>query len=105
MTTETVSKPHFEVGQTVHYHQMTRMDTGDYELRPIAAVLDQYDYAVILNPESANCGFLGCVDDIADNLDSAINYIQEGSLAVAVNPANQAALDHERALYVDCFGL
>lgn len=104
MSTATVTKPHYEVGQTVHYHLMKRMDTGNYELRPITAVLDRYDYAVILRAEGPECSEPGCVDDIADNQDTAHTMVNGGSLAVAVNPDNQAALDHERALYVDCFG-
>ena len=41
--------------------------------------------------------------DVANNLDTAITMIQEGYTAVAVNPNKQHYLDHERALYVDCY--
>lgn len=104
MSAETVSKAHYAAGATVHYHQMQCTDTGNYELRPITAVLDQYDYAVILRAEGPECEVPGCVDDIAENRDTAHTMVNGGSLAVAVDPDNQAALDHERALYVDCFG-
>lgn len=92
------------IGQTVHYHDMTRGDDGNYHLRPITAEIDRHDFAVILNPEGPECAEPGCVEDIAHNQDTAINDIQAGKIAIAVDPANQPALDHERELYVDCFG-
>jgi hypothetical protein len=46
----------------------------------------------------------GGVQDVASNMDTAICMVNEGAIGVAMDPNNQEALDHERALYVDCFG-
>lgn len=43
--------------------------------------------------------------EVANNLETALTMIQEGFVGVAVNPNKQPALDHERALYKDCFGI
>lgn len=89
MTTETMT---LAVGDTVHYHFFTRHER----------VLTEDDHAVILNHDP--CGDPGCVEDIVYNRDSALTAIQAGCTAVALNPEDQAALDYERELYVDCFG-
>lgn len=113
MTTETVSKPHYEDGQTVHYHMHKWTDDGkgghDFTLVPVPFTLrTAHDYAVILDPEdpdAVDCADpANCVNDIAQSWDTAHTMVNSGKLAVALDPENQPALDHERALYVDCFG-
>lgn len=95
MSTETVSKTHYEAGDAVHYHWF-----DDREER----TLNTDDYAVVLSAEGNTCDRPGCVEDIVYNLDTALTAIQAGSTAVALNPDHQATLDYERELYVDCFG-
>lgn len=95
MSTETVSKPHYEIGQPVHFHWF-----AEFHERALTAD----DCAVVLNAGGSVCDRPGCVEDIVYNMDTAITAIQAGCVAVALNPEDQPALDHERELYVDCFG-
>lgn len=113
MTAETVSKPHYEDGQMVHYHMHKWAEDGkggyDFTLVPVPFTLNAaHDYAVILDhgdPDAVDCTDpANCVNDIAQNRDTAHVMVNSGKVAVALNPENQAALDYERALYVDCFG-
>lgn len=100
----------FEDGQTVHYHMHKYIEDGKggYEFKEVPShytLRSQYDHAVILRSDlKTECTESGCIVDIVMNQESAINFIQQGDVAVALNPEDQAALDYERELYVDCFG-
>lgn len=84
------------LGSTVHYHCPWKDEPSEYE------VLDS-DYAVIV-ADAPECDQPGCVYDIAENWQTAESMVLEGYIGIAVDPANQPSLDHQRALYVDCWG-
>lgn len=100
-TEDTTPAPEFSYspGVTVHYH--APWNNG----AQVPYTLTAEDYAVILEA-TPECDAPGCVQDIAQNWDTAESMILEsGARVVALDPANQSGLDVVLEQYRDCWGV
>jgi hypothetical protein len=91
-------------GDTVHYHIPWRKPDVQYR------VLAEGDHAVLLtkNPQNYGCQVSDgtpCVEDVSRYWETTeVMVLEDGYIAVALDEENQAACDHWRELYVDCWG-